>query len=131
MLRLGDTFLLPTPRQNTPHLWIVITEPDAEGKAICLNITTRQPFSETTVVLNAGDHPFITHESVVYYSDARSLDVRIVEEAMKGQHGFVDIVCQQHEPCSVQLLRRIQGGLLASPFVKRKIKDYCRALWNR
>lgn len=62
----------------------MITEPDAEGKAVCVNITTRQATSETTVTLNVGDHPFISQESVVYYSDADKLSLRTVEEAMKG-----------------------------------------------
>ena len=127
MLRPGDSFLLPALGQSTPHLWIVITEADADGWAVCVN----KPSSETTVILNPGDHPFITHESVVYYKDADKLNLRTVESAINRQSGFVDIVCQQHQPCSAALLQRIQEGLLASPLVKKGIKEYCRTAWNK
>jgi CTP:molybdopterin cytidylyltransferase MocA len=74
-LKCGDTFLLPKSSSDTEHLWIVITEPDANGQSVCVNITTRQSYSETTVILKAGDHPFVTHESVIFYTDARIVDL--------------------------------------------------------
>ena len=129
MLQLGDTFLLPKRANHTEHLWIVITRPDPEtGAAVCVNVTTRQSYSESTVVLKIGDHPFITRESVVYYSDARRLNLRELEEALKGSHSFV---CQQREPCGGALLQKIQEGLLASCLVKREIKEYCRSAWQK
>ena len=96
-----------------------------------MNITTRQVTSETTVTLNVGDHPFIKHESVVNYANAAHMNLRDVEAVMRGQHGFLSIVCEQRDSCSAELLRRIQEGLLASSLVKRRIKEYCRAAWQQ
>ena len=90
MLRPGDTFLLPSRVGGTKHLWIVLTPPDETGKAVCVNITSRtQSFCETTVILNLGDHAFISRESVVRYVDARFLNIREVEASFGSPSGIL------------------------------------------
>jgi hypothetical protein len=90
------------------HLYIVITEPDEGGKAVCVNVSTAYSFSERTCVLKIGDHPFVKHESVVRYQYAKILDLKLVEKAlMTRQFSFV---CKQHLPCSTELLQRIEMG---------------------
>jgi hypothetical protein len=43
---------------------------------VCVSVTTKRPYSDTTGGLSAGDHPFIKHESVIHYADARILDLQ-------------------------------------------------------
>lgn len=93
MLSCGDTFLIPKRSDQIEHLWIVITDPDVDGKAVCVNITTRQPYSDTTVILKRGDHPFIRHESVAHYPDARILDLNAVQDALL-KAGNTSFVCE-------------------------------------
>ena len=40
-MRCGDTLLIPAPGSGiTPHLWIVLTEPDDDHYCIIVNLTT-------------------------------------------------------------------------------------------
>ena len=125
MLTCGDTFLIPKRGEDIEHLWIVISEPDADANAVCVSVTTRRSYSDTTVVLGVGDHPFITHESVIHYVDARILDLRKVQAALDARTRT--FICRSHKPCSEVLLARVQDGLLKSPYPTKGVKAFFRA----
>jgi hypothetical protein len=125
LLTCGDTFLIPKRGEDIEHLWIVITEPDADANAVCVSVTTRRSYSDTTVVLGVGDHPFITHESVIHYVDARILDLRKVQAALDARTRT--FICRSHKPCSEVLLARVQDGLLKSPYPTKGVKAFFRA----
>ena len=128
-LTCGDTFLIPKSARETEHLWIIVTEIDAiTKKAVCVNVTTRQNHSDTTLVLQVGDHAFLKHESVVNYSDAREMPINLVEQAL--QNRTTQFVCQLRDPCSATLLKRIQQGLIASKQTPKDIKARCKNLWG-
>ena len=118
-LKIGDGIFLEKPdRYSISHLWLVITEPFGDPpKVIIVNLTTQRDGSDTTVVLGAGDHPYVTHPSVVFFADARDVEVNHLERlvALDGSrlHG---------DPCSDELLTSIRDGLLESSFTPRKIK---------
>src|SRR5260370_42201162 len=96
-LKSGDTFILPKTSDGIEHLWIIVAESDpASRKAICVNITSEQADSDTTCKLNKGDHSFVTHASVVYYKDAREIDLALVEKALNA--GIKNFVCTAHDP---------------------------------
>ena len=46
------------------------------GIAVCVNVSRGKPHSDTTVILQRGDHSFVTHESVINYQDAREMPIR-------------------------------------------------------
>ena len=122
VLTCGDTFLIPKSSDDTEHLWIVITPPEADtARAVCVNVTTKQSYSETTVILRPADHPFIQHESVIFYKDAQILDLNRVEQALNA--GIMNLVCKPHAPCSEELLKRIQAGMLQSKQLKKEVKE--------
>lgn len=80
---LGDTFLLPKPGVEEDHLWALITKPDPEtGKAIMVNLTTQRPHSDTTAIIQPGEHPFVHQPTVVFYADARTIDISLLETAL-------------------------------------------------
>jgi hypothetical protein len=113
----GDCFLLPKPGRETEHLWLVITNPDpVTHDAIMVNVTTRRPHSDTTTILQVGDHPFVQKPSVIFYADARMVDTRLLDAAV--QRGAY----QPHVPFLTPVLRKIQQGLLSSGFTPKKIK---------
>ena len=71
MLGLGDTVILPKPGHETEHLWALVTAVDPQnGEAVMVNLTTRRPHSDTTTVLQPGDHPFVDRPTVAFYADA-------------------------------------------------------------
>ena len=124
MANLGESWMLPKPGQETEHLWVLITRPDpASREAIMVNVTTQRPHSDNTTVLNRGDHPFIQRPSVVLYADARTVDARLLDQAV-ASGSF-----RAHTAFSDPVLGRIQAGLQTSPFTPKKIKDsYAKAV---
>jgi hypothetical protein len=118
MLTIGDTVMLPKPGQEKEHLWALITAPDPKsGDAIMVNLTTQRPHSDTTTIIQPGEHPFVDRPTVVFYADARMVDVNTLEEGLR--HG----IGRQYAPLSAELLRRIQDDLFVSRFTPGKIKE--------
>jgi hypothetical protein len=122
-LKIGDCiFLEPPGKYSISHLWLAITEPYGDPlKVIIVSLTTQRDGSDTTVLLEAGDHPFVTHSTVVFYADAREVEVNLLERlvALDGRR-------LHDEPCSDELLTSIRDGLLESSFTPRKIKTLFR-----
>jgi hypothetical protein len=126
LFKAGDTFLLPKTSDGVEHLWIVVTDPDINANAIGVNVTTRYSTSETTVVLMPGDHPFIKHESVIRFRDAKILELKSLEHLLST--GTTKFACHTHAPCSAELLTRVQEGMIKTSQLSNEVKDYFRAV---
>lgn len=106
------------------HLFAVAVGPkhlDGHGHqlhVIMVSVTSVKPESphDPACIINAGEHPFITHESYVYYREPR------IEPVAHVQSMVANSVWRSHEPCSPELLARIRSGLLSSRRVPRHIK---------
>jgi hypothetical protein len=121
MLKCGDAFLMAQPRVSVEHLWIVATEPlPNTDQVIIVNVTKARDHSDKTVILRPGDHPFVKTTSVIYFHGSLVTDLKQVEK------GFAARICSPHRPCSPQLIRRIQQGLLESGFTPNGIKEFYR-----
>jgi hypothetical protein len=96
---------------------VLITNPDpVTHEAIMVNVTTQRPHSDTTTILNVGDHPFVQRASVIFYADARMVDIRLLDAAVQcGAY-------QAHAAFQPAVIQRIQAGLLASGLTPKKIK---------
>jgi hypothetical protein len=71
-IRPGDTFILKRGTGSTPHLRVVSWGPAGEADAyLIVHLTTVRPHTDRTVVMQAGEHPFIQHDTCAVYSDAR------------------------------------------------------------
>jgi hypothetical protein len=127
MLHCGDTVEMPKSEWATPHLWVIITEPVPEtGLAVIVNVTTPQAHSDKTVILCRADHPYLKHDSVVLYADARIVDVRLIEAGIADAHRTI----RQFAPCSAAILKRIQDGVGDSPFTSEKVYNFCIEKWG-
>jgi|SRR5918999_108226 hypothetical protein len=117
----GRTIELPKTSGGIPHLWIVVTDPEGNPpEVVIVNLTTRQIDSDTTVVLNVGDHRYIRHETVVFYADARFAKTAGIEAISRFPgYGY-------HDDCSAKLLSTVRQGLLDSADTPKKIKEYCK-----
>jgi hypothetical protein len=122
---LGDGLMIRKPGQDAEHLWVLITKPDSHiNEMIMVNVTTQRSHSDTTTILNVGDHPFIQRPSVVFYADARlvkaaDITTALFRQAIRQQNGFAQ-----------SILNRIQAGLLQSPFTPFKIKEAFKQAQN-
>ncbi len=123
----GDTFLMPAPGgMAIPHLWILITRPDPETHLCAIvSLTTLRNSKDQTVILRPGDHPFIRHDSTIFYGDALIVDVRRLEAEIAAGLALV------RERCPSEIVKLIQDGVSASPFTRPKILHFCRAQWER
>ena len=67
-------------------------------------------------IIEAGEHPFITHQSYVVYERIQIMDyVHVCQCVNKG-------VYRQAEKVSIQLLEKIVSGIQESSFTPRKFK---------
>lgn len=107
----GSSFIL------SGHLCIVIAEPSGIGDdVVVLYLTSRKLHSDTTVILTPKDHPFIKHETVISYADARIMTRESVMRRV-AERDF-----QPHEPFRNDVYRVILKGLLDSPRTPRDTK---------
>jgi hypothetical protein len=116
----GDTFLAGEDEEEKLHLHIVLTPPTADGEIVVVSLTTRRRYSETLVILREGDHPFIQHESVIAFTYSEITSVTRIQQAIASGKA------RKREPLSMELLRRIQTGLLDSDFTPNGVRQFVR-----
>jgi hypothetical protein len=126
-MHCGDTFLMPAPGGPvTPHLWIVVAQPDPRTHLCAIvSVTTLRNSKDQTIILRPGDHPFIRHDSAVFYGDAMIVDARRLDAEIAAG------LALKREICSQATLKLVQDGVLASPFTRMKVVRLCRDQWSR
>jgi hypothetical protein len=121
----GRTFLFAPNPHDKLHLWLVITDPDGQtDQVVAVMVCTAKTYTDSTVILSTGDHPFITHESSVHYSTATRFKVSAIQSAMKVGR------CHLREDLKGELLMRVRQGLMDSPFTVGAIREYCAKLFD-
>lgn len=99
----------------------MLTDPErGSERFVAVMVRTTKHFTDNTVVLKPGDHPFIRHSSSVHYSSAGFFSARAVSRALARG------TCHLLDDMSPDLLRRVRDGLLESPHTVNAVKDYCR-----
>lgn len=112
---LRDTYL----REQVPeHLYFVISDADMDGKVLLVNLTTDNGHPDRSCVIKLGQHPFVKHQSVINYRDAREANLTAIEEAV--QRGAVTT----HISATDDLLAQIQTGARNSMHLKGKFKRF-------
>lgn len=116
----GDTVFFDQMYQRTQHLYVVLTRPEGHPPmAVMVNLTSKRSYSDSTVALGESDHPFIKHATVVNYKGARLFNVQILKQQIDNK------TVSAHYPFEPEILKRIQDGILQSPFTAGRIKKYC------
>lgn len=125
MVSLGDVYWLHRPSTGqTLHLFFVITTPvSPDSKILLVNATTKRKGSDLSCVLEPGDHPRITHESVIQYANPYVTTPRQLEQ---GEQTLPNLY-KKVEPASPSLIRRIQEAGLRSPHLEERYKQMIRA----
>lgn len=102
----GDTFLITEPGTSLDdHLWVVVSYPEVDSaNVVCLNITTYADYKDRSCVLAEGDHPWIKHDSCIYYDGPK-----VVQHETLGtfqEQGLITL----HESMPDNTLIRIYEG---------------------
>ena len=105
-MNAGDTFRIPQPGTSLDsHLWVVISDPALDpDKILIVNFTTSRADSDKACVLQAGEHPFVKHETCVNYAGAKVVSKAILDLLLnKG-------LLSAHAAVAAALLQRIRDG---------------------
>ena len=120
-MKAGKTFLFKGTTDSKSHLWFTLTDAvDGGGDFLAVPLRTSKSFSDPTLPLSAGDHPFIKHESSVHFSDARIFKAAKLKAALENK------TATWHQDASAELMKRLTEGLLKSPYTVPAIREYCR-----
>ena len=109
----GDTFLMGGLNKDFKKLHLYVVLCNAEGNPptiLAVPFNTLNLQTDTTLVLQPGDHPFVTRETSVSFNLLISFNTEMIVklEEMKGEH------FQRHVPATPDLLKRIIKGALQS-----------------
>ena len=118
----GTALLLFEDPDTPAHLHLVLTEPNAAGEVILVSITTRRAKSETLVCLDAGDHEFIRHPSVIAYAYSKIVKVQELA-ALEKQGNLV-----RKQSASPALLARARAGMRDTDRAAREVQALFRQL---
>ncbi len=108
MFKAGTAFWVRMERPK--HLWIIISDPLLnDDNVLYVNLTTfdstassKDAENDRACILHVGDHPFITHDSCIYYYGAQTSRLSNLEEkAAKGE-------LKLDQPADSALLARIR-----------------------
>jgi hypothetical protein len=126
VIAAGRTIWLSEPPVSKPHLWLVLTDViPAPPRVVAVMLRTATRFTDPTLILQPGDHPFIRHASSVHYSSATFLSLGRIGVALRTGNAHL------REDMSEQLLERVRAGLLQSPFTVHAVRDFCRDYFTR
>lgn len=117
----GDTFLDFDPTYGA-HLWVVVATPGTQ--ALTFNFTTLRPGPrcDTSCIIRAGEHPFVTRDTVVEYRRG------FVAEQVHWEKVVAAGGARSHVGVSAAVLLRIQQGALASKFTEQAHQRIIRQL---
>ena len=119
----GQTLLVPSGPAGH-HLFVLILGPvvapdrGAASHVAMVSFTTVRDGipHDAACVVQAGEHPFVRHASYAYYRDVRIEPVAHVASLVERA------VWQPNDPCSPELLAKLQSGVCASRQVSREVK---------
>lgn len=118
----GQTFLYPlNDNFRKPHLWVIVTKPNADGMFAIVSFTSLMGAKDQTVVLRAAEHPFLKWDTCVSYALAEVTNVQKVQ-------AFLDCgSAMMHKDVSATILALIQDGFAASDHTKKRVLDFVKA----
>ncbi len=122
MITVGTCFLMPHPDGKVAHLWVVVAMKD--DTIVVVNFNSQRDGSDTTTILDTGDHPFIKRPTVVTYTDSIICSKSNIEELLKSTNSPITL----HSDCPAATLKKIKDGLITSDFTPMKVIRFCQTI---
>jgi hypothetical protein len=123
----GSTAIIPSGPSSDPqrgHLFVFVTgafeDENGVPSVALVPLSSRKDYmlGDPTVVLRAGDHPFITKETWVCY---RKAAVMAAEGLAKDIESGKIIL---KEPMKEEVLQRVKQGVCRSPYTPRRVRAF-------
>lgn len=102
MLVAGDVIYSKMRLNAPPHYFILLTDPDADGHALTVNITTE--CGDVTTVCGPHQYGALSHSSEVFYAAATFADAVTFETAALAG-GAGKLTMRKESRCSAAFLR--------------------------
>jgi hypothetical protein len=113
-LKAGDTFYVLDRAVDT-HLGVVISDPEkCAERVVMVSMTTHEDYKEDVCLLDAGDHPKISHKTCIAYNEARMTSLGRFTRLRDDGHLSIQ------PPVSDKVLSRIREGVSKSKMIKYK-----------
>jgi hypothetical protein len=122
MAGYGDTFIYNDEYDDVGHLHVIITNPDKYGRVVTVSVTSRHKKSDAMVPLEIGDHPYITHSSVVTFAYAKVRTLSEIDAVIAN--GDADA----KEPMDEKFLRRCRSGISESEFTPYEVVEFYQGI---
>ena len=121
-MNLGDTFLMSVPPNfDRDHLFIVISDPaKRQGTFIIVNLTTDQFRAGSECILAVGDHPWITRQCFVTFTDA----IEITPQHLQTIQAFVGSRITLQPCLSPAVVAKIIAAAKQSKAIPQAFKKY-------
>jgi hypothetical protein len=113
-MKPGDTFILPDAFGKHLNAVLLILN---DGSIVHCHFTTLTRRSDSTCVLNPGEHSFFKVETCVRYDQAQ---ICLAGPQLDALERLIEM---RFEPLSDELLKRVKQGALDSPQTPDKIKS--------
>lgn len=118
----GTLLIMSGPRHDRErrHLHVVCCDPDENGKLVIVSICSKEDagWHDATTVLQPHEHPWLKHDSYVFYTKA----VVVACEAL--EKGVEQGVMETHDPMNAQVFLKVTKGICKSPHTPRKVKNF-------
>lgn len=117
----GSAILLLDNKHGFPHVWFVLTNPDADGKILIAMLRTHRVHTDHTTILAPGEYAFGDNvEGCIDYSETQLVPTEKL--AARIRNG----TARTYPSLSPELLVRAQAGLLVSGHVPNWVVTYLR-----
>ncbi len=121
----GYTYLDGDDSTEDYHLHIIASDQSSDGFVIVVSVSTLYRFADRTVLLRAGEHPRIGHDSFIAYNFAKVQKLSDITARMTTRPKLVK------EPCTAELLKKVQAGILESEQTENGVRNLFREIYLR
>lgn len=124
-LAVGQSFFTPENNSVSRHLWIVASDPAADGQVVIVNLSSKPPPAleppESPASIGSGEHPSAGQRCYIRCDEACVRPAAKIEELLaKG-------TLSPTRDAPTLLVQKIQAALLSSRHTQLDIKAVLRA----
>lgn len=118
----GQTYLYPLKDESHhEHLWIIASEPDAEGQFATASFTSLKGAKDQTVTFLRAEHAFIRHDTCILYALAEITTIDKLAANLKSGDA------KMHQDVPAEMLKLILDGFTASDRTKARVREFVLA----
>lgn len=121
LLKRSTWHILNTGPAHAPergHLHVILTNPCPAQKLLLVPISSRHPKCDTSCLLGKGDHPFLKHDSFVFYARAGIYSATDIHQRILSSDITYRGLIEE------RVFGFICKGVLESPHLPPKFKKY-------